>query len=170
MDNKSQDPGKNNKPGGSKKPRIWVTLIITAVILLLISVIYNAVVNSMFEKTTFSEFMDVVEKDQLAEVEFRFDRLYYLTKEEAAKPEKEQTFCFTGLPSGDLLAFSAELDAKGVDVDQLIQEDNSFIIMILMYAVMFGLIFLFMRMLTKRMSGEGMMGGFGKKGRMRFPF
>ena len=162
MDNKPQDPGKNNKPGGSKRPRIWITLIITAAILLLISVIYNAVVNSMFEKTTFSEFMDVVEKDQLAEVEFRFDRLYYLTKEEAAKPEKEQTFCFTGLPSGDLLAFSAELDAKGVDVDQLIQEDNSFIIMILMYAVMFGLIFLFMRMLTKRMSGDGMMGGFGK--------
>ena len=162
MDNKPQDPGKNNKPGGSKRPRIWITLIITAAILLLISVIYNAVVNSMFEKTTFSEFMDVVENDQLAEVEFRFDRLYYLTKEEAAKPEKEQTFCFTGLPSGDLLAFSAELDAKGVDVDQLIQEDNSFIIMILMYAVMFGLIFLFMRMLTKRMSGDGMMGGFGK--------
>ena len=166
MDNKPQDPGNRNKPGGSgdnKKPRnIWLTLIITAVIVLVISLIYNAVVNSMFKKTTFSEFMDIVEKDQLAEVEFRFDRLYYLTKEEAAKPESQQTYCFTGLPNGDLLAFSAELDAKGVDVDQLIQEDNSWIIMILMYAVMFGLIFFFMRMLTKRMSGDGMMGGFGK--------
>ena len=166
MDNKPQDPGNRNKPGGSgdnKKPRnIWLTLIITAVIVLVISLIYNAVVNSMFKKTTFSEFMDVVEKDQLAEVEFRFDRLYYLTKEEAAKPENQQTYCFTGLPNGDLLAFCAELDAKGVDVDQLIQEDNSWIIMILMYAVMFGLIFFFMRMLTKRMSGDGMMGGFGK--------
>ena len=80
MDNKPQDPGNRNKPGGSgdnKKPRnIWLTLIITAVIVLVISLIYNAVVNSMFKKTTFSEFMDVVEKDQLAEVEFRFDRLY----------------------------------------------------------------------------------------------
>ena len=166
MENKPHDSGNPNKQGGSgdnKKPRnIWLTLIITAAIVLGISLIYNAVINSMFEQTTFSEFMDVVEKDQLAEVEFRFDRLYYLTKEEAAKPEKQQTYCFTGLPNGDLLAFSTELDAKGVDVDQLIQEDNSWIIMILMYAVMFGLIFAFMRMLTKRMSGDGMMGGFGK--------
>ena len=34
MDNKPQDPGKDNKPGGSKRPRIWITLIITAAILL----------------------------------------------------------------------------------------------------------------------------------------
>ena len=34
--------------------------------------------------------------------------------------------------------------------------------MILYYVIMFGLIFFVMNSLTKRMSGEGMMGGFGK--------
>ena len=36
------------------------------------------------------------------------------------------------------------------------------IMMILSYAMMLGVAFLFMNMLTKRMSGDGMMGGMGK--------
>ena len=166
MDNKPKDSENRSKPGGSgenKKPRsLWGTLIITAVIILIISLVYNAVRDSMFKKTTYSEFLDAINNNQIAEVEFRFDRVYYLTKEEAAQPKDQQTFCFTGLPEGDLLAMAKELDAIGIDVDQLIVEDNSGIIMILMYVVMFAVIFGTMRMLTKRMSGDGMMGGFGK--------
>ena len=166
MEKKPTDSENRNKPGGTgetKRPRnIWGTLIITAAIILVISWVYNAVVNSMFQETTYSDFLDAIESGNLSEVEFRFDRVYYLTKDEAAKPENQQKACFTGLPSGDLLAMAEKLDAMGIKVDQLIVEDNSAIIMILMYVVMFAVIFVFMRMLTKRMSGDGMMGGFGK--------
>ncbi|MBQ6996903.1 MAG: AAA family ATPase, partial [Oscillospiraceae bacterium] len=60
------------------------------------------------------------------------------------------------------MALAEQLNAAGVKVNQVIVEDNSTIVMILMYVVMFALIFSAMRMLMKRMSGDGMMGGFGK--------
>ena len=72
-------------------------------------------------------------------------------------------FRSTGLPGGgDLIALSEELDAMGVKVDKKIVEDNSLIMMILSYALMIGGLFLVMNLLTKRMGGDGMMGGFGK--------
>ena len=86
-----------------------------------------------------------------------------MTKEEAGKPAAMQKACYTGLPGGgDLIALSEELDAMGVKVDKKIVEDNSLIMMILSYALMIGGLFLVMNLLTKRMGGDGMMGGFGK--------
>ena len=84
------------------------------------------------------------------------------TKEEAAKDPSVQKACFTGLPNGNIMELADELVAMGVKVNELIVEDNSTIMMILSYAMMLGVAFLFMNMLTKRMSGDGMMGGFGK--------
>ena len=86
-----------------------------------------------------------------------------MTKEETGKPAAMQKACYTGLPGGgDLIALSEELDAMGVKVDKKIVEDNSLIMMILSYALMIGGLFLVMNLLTKRMGGDGMMGGFGK--------
>ena len=163
MDQKNNNP---NKPpqDGDKRPKgnIWIALIITLGIVLLITSVYNMVRNSQYTETPLSEFLSTMEAGQLAEVEIQYDRIIYMTKEEAAKPSNEQKACFTGRPSGDMLALSRELEAAGVTVYYPITEDNSFIITILYYAVMFVIIFLFMRMLTKRMSGDGMMGSFGK--------
>ena len=50
----------------------------------------------------------------------------------------------------------------GVTVIWPIVEDNTLLLTIGYYAPMFGGIFLFTRMLSKRMGGEGMMGNFGK--------
>jgi cell division protease FtsH len=163
MENKPTDSKPTGKPGENKKPRnIWVTLVITVAIILLISWVYNAVVNSQYTETTYSDFLNAVEKDEIAEVELHYDRVYYLTKSEAAKPANQQKACYTGLPTGNVMALAEQLNAKGVEVNQVIVEDNSTIVMILMYVVMFALIFGVMRMLMKRMSGDGMMGGFGK--------
>jgi len=154
---KTPDSGDNKRKGS-----LIAALMITVVIVLLISVVYNAVANSQYTKVKFSDFEKAKEAGQLAEVEFHADRIIYLTKEEAAKPAQQQKACFTGLPSGgDTLALSEELTAMGVENERIIVEDNSWIIMILFYACMFGFIFLMMRSVTKRMSGEGMMGAFG---------
>ena len=162
--NRGNSPNDPKKDGDGKRPRgnIWLALIITVAVILIISSIYNGIRSSQYTLTTYSEFREAMEAGQLYEVEIRTDRVIYMTKEEAEKPASVQKACYTGLPSGNVMALADELTAQGVTVSELIVEDNSTILMILYYVVMFALIFGVMHMLTKRMSGEGMMGGFGK--------
>ena len=163
MEQNRNDQNKNPKDNNNKpKSNIWVTLIISVALILVINAVFNFVKNSQYTQTSFSHFVETKEDGQLAEVELRFDRILYLTKEEAAKPASEQQVFYTGLPTGsDTYALALELDEMGVKVDRQIVEDNSTIMMILMYVVMFALVFGGMSLLTKRMSGEGMMGSFG---------
>ena len=163
MDPKRNDPPK--KPDGDdKKPKnLLSTIFISIAILLAVVSAYNLVTNSQYKKTTFSDFSKQVEANNLKEVEIRSDRIIYLTKDEAEKPANAQKASYTGLPAGsDTLALGMSLEAMGVIVNWPIVEDNTFLITICFYTLMFGSIFLFTRMLSKRMSGDGMMGGFGK--------
>ncbi len=165
--NRGNSPNQNDpNPDGSKRPKgnVWVKILVSVLIVLIISSIYNAVVNGQYQEVTFSDFLAAKESGQLAEVELRYDRIVYMTREEAAKEPGKQQACFTGLPSGgDLLALSAELHAQGVTVNEQIVEDNSAIMMILSYVLMFGAAFLFMNLITRRMgSGGGLMGSMGK--------
>ena len=155
-------PKPKTGPEDKKKSNLLVTLIITVAIVLLISSIYTAVSNSQYTQTTFSDFVEEWEAGNLEEVEIQYDRVLYMTKEEAAKPASDQRACYTGLPNGDILTLARELEASGVTVNNPIVEDNSYIMMILYYIIMFAAIFGVMNMVTKRMSGDGMMGNFGK--------
>lgn len=167
------DPNRNNpnpnKPnpnsGDDKKPQksIFVKILITVLVVLLISAIYNAVKNSQYTQTTYSDFLEARYSDNLAEVAIDYDRITYLTKTEAEKPAAQQKACYTGLPSGgDAMVLATELYDEGVTVSQVVTEDNSWITMVFYYAAMFGIMFLFVNMIGKRMSGDGMMGSFGK--------
>ena len=163
--NLGQNDGPNEKkPGGPDRPKnnFWTPLVIALALVLLFGWIYNMVSNSQYTETKFSDFCAAMENDQLAEVQYRGDRVYYLTKDEAAKPASEQRACYTGMPAGDWLTISQKLADRGVTVDKKIQEDNSVILMVLYYGITFAILFMFMRNLTKRMGGDGMMGGFGK--------
>ena len=154
----------NNNPNEGKKPKlnIWATLLLTIGIVLVISMVFNAISGSQYTETTYSEFKTAMDNDQLAEVEIQSDRILYLTKGESAKPANQQKTFFTGLPTGaDTLALSDQLHSMGVKVNKEIEEDNSFIYLILSYGTMGLLIFFTMRMLSRRMSGEGLMGGLG---------
>ena len=164
MSSESQKP-KNPKNPMDNVPKgsVWTALIITLALVLLISWVYSSISGSQYTETSVSEFLEAMDEDNLAEVEFRYDRVVYLTKTEALKPASQQKACYTGLPGGgDYLALSQRLEDMGVHVTKQITEDNSMIMMILSYAITFAILFVFMRMITKRMSGEGMMGGFGK--------
>ena len=164
MDPKENQQQNDKGPGG-KNPRgnLWITLIITVAIVLVISVLFNVISGSQYTLVTYSDFLQAWDEGELQEVQFQGDRLVYLTKEEAQKPAAAQKACYTGLPTGgDTMAMAAELEADGVTVSRLIVEDNSWIMMILSYVIMFAAVFLMMRFLTKRMGGDGMMGNFGK--------
>ncbi len=149
--NNNRKPDPNGKPPKSKLP----LLLLSVVVILAISLIAGMISDGQYTKTTFSEFMDDVENGNIDEVELHYDRIYYMTKEEAAKPAQQQKACFTGLPSGNILELAETLNAKGIKVNQVILEDNSTILMILGYAVSIGLMFFLMNSLTKRMGGGG---------------
>ena len=163
MDPKRNDPPRN-PDGDDKKPKnLWTTIFISIAILLAVISIFNFVDGSKYTLTTYSEFVQEMDAGNLEEVEIKHDRIIYMTKEEAAKPASSQKACYTGIPAGcDTLPLGQALEAMGITVNYPITEDNSWLFTIGYYALMFGGIFLFTRMLSKRMSGEGMMGGFGK--------
>ena len=163
MSSESNDQQNRGPLDNLPKGNIWTALIITLALVLLAGWVFNQVSDSQYTETTFSEFLEAKEAEELAEVELCYDRVIYLTKEEAAKDPARQRACYSGLPSGgDKLALAEELERDGVVVTVPITEDNSVIMMILSYAITFAILFVFMRMLTKRMGGDGMMGGFGK--------
>ena len=159
----NKTPPKKPPQNDDKKPKsMLITLMITVAIVLLFSSLFNVIRDSQYEKATLTDFFREMEAGNLAEVEFQYDRIVYMTKEEAQKPAEQQVACFTGLPQGDILSLERELIAGGAKVYNKIVEDNSLLINIFSYVIMFGIVFLGMRMITKRMGGEGMMGSFGK--------
>ena len=156
--NKNQPP---KKPDGKRpKGSVFMAVIISVAIILIISTVYNTVRNNQYTQTTFSDFMEEFEKGNLAEVELHYDRVLYMTKEEAAKPASVQKACFTGLPNGDILSLARELNDLDASVDVHIVEDNSGIMMVLYYILSFGAIFGVMMLLSKKMGG-GMMNNMG---------
>ena len=154
--NKNQPPKKpdNKRPKGS----VVMAIVISIVIFLIIRMVYGTVRDSQFTKTTFSDFMAAAQSDQLAEVEIHYDRIVYMTKEEAAKPAQQQQACFTGLPNGDVLGLARELDALGTSVDIKISEDNTLII----YTILSFVPFLIIMLLMFKKIGNGGMGNMGQ--------
>ena len=161
MEPERNDPKRDPK-NEEKRPRgIWTALLITIAIVISFGLIYNAVINSQYTKVTYTEFKNTMYSGVIAQAEVHYDRVIYLTQAEKAKAPDEQKACFVWLLPGNAMELTDELYDLGVDVDTYLEEDNSFILMLLMYGGSFLLIFLVMRMLTKRMSGEGMMGAMG---------
>ena len=160
MDQNQNNPQKD--PNQEKRPKnILLTILITVGIVLAITSLYSVIAGSRYEEVTFSDFIAAKEAGNLAEVEMHRDRVIYLTKEESQKPAAQQKACVTGLPNGNALELATELHSLGIKVNEIIVEDNSMITMILSYVVMFGIFFIFVRLFTKRMSGDGIMGGMG---------
>ena len=98
------EQNKNNpqKDGGNKRPKssILFSLIIAVAIVVVIGTVYNIIASNQYTETKYSDFLEAMKSNNLAQVELRYDRIVYLTREEAAKPAREQKACFTGLPAG----------------------------------------------------------------------
>ena len=122
MENERKTPPSR---GEDKRPKssIFVTLIIAVAIVLVISLVYNAIVGSQYTQTTYSDFLTALEEDNLADVQLQYDRILYLTKEEAEKPANEQKACFTGLPNGDALALERELEMDAGQLPAAVREE-----------------------------------------------
>ena len=157
-DNKNNDKNTPKKPKGN----FLVALIATCVLAILIIFVYNSILGSQYIEKDYNDFLKDKAAGNLAEVEFSGDRITYMTKEEAEKPSNQRKACFTGLPKGDTMELHQELEAQGVKVRTKIPEDNSLLMTILINAALIGSLFLMMHMLTRKIGGDGMLGGMGK--------
>ena len=162
MENSHNNPHKSPKEDGKRPRSLSASQGITAVIILVCTVVYNMIVGSRYTETDYTQFSQEMKKGNLAEAEIRTDRIIYLTKEQASLPAGQQKAYYTGLPLGaGTLELGNQLLDMGVKVKFPIQEDNASLLMILYYEVMVGGVCRHMRMSTKRMSGDGLMGGIG---------
>ena len=162
MNPEGKNPPNGGSGGDNKQPKsnVWVAVTITIVIVLLFSTVFNSVSRSQYNQTTYTDFVKAKDAGQIVEAEIHSDRVIYMTRDELEKPAAEQKASYTGLPSGNTKELADELVEKGADVNRVIVEDNSTIIMILYYAGMLMITFFMIRTLMKRMGN--MDGGMGQ--------
>ncbi len=157
---RNNTPNGQNKKGGSTpaKPKLF-PLIITAIVLFLImNGISSLISNSSQRPKTYTEFMDYLQNGQIAQVEFSADRITFLTKEEAAKDERQQINYYTGLITNtDNTQLVRQLRAMGVTINQSPQDNGAiiayYLYQFLMIALILGLMWFLMRKVSTSMGG-----------------
>ena len=98
------DPNSNKKPGnqsggsGRSPLRKFLPIIVLALMLtLLFNSLYNSISSARMKEITYTEFLDMVDKNEVKEVEFTSDRILITTKAEADKAEGKRITYYTGL-------------------------------------------------------------------------
>lgn len=166
--NNNQD-NRNKKNGRESRDPLRTGLPLLAlavVIVLLFNWVYNSITAAQLEEKSYSDFLTMVQNNQLAEVQFQTDRVLFITKEEANQPGAAQTIYYTGLITGtDNTALVYKMQGQGVKVFQEPQEDNSVIGFILANLLILGLTFFLLSLLMRKMGST--MGGLGNVGQSK---
>ena len=166
--NNNQDNRNKNKGGreGRDPLRTGLPLLALAVVIvLLFNWVYNSITSAQLEEKSYTDFLTMVQNNQLAEVQFEVDRVLFITKEEADRPGASQTIYYTGLITNtDNTQLVLQLQSQGVTVFQEPQEDNSIIGFILSNLLILGLTFFLLSLLMRKMSSSmgGGLGGVGQ--------
>ena len=167
-DPKNKKP-QNNKPQGDdgRQGRRIIFLMVAALIAtLLINSLYTTIANAYLSEITYNEFQTYLDKDEIAELEFQSDRMVILTRDEAKKPSSQQRLYYTGyIPNVSNDDLKDRLDAQGVEYNTEIVEQASPIVTfvvtwLLPVIIMYALLSLLMRSLSKKMGGG--IGGIGE--------
>ena len=166
--NNNQD-NRNKKNGRESRDPLRTGLPLLAlavVIVLLFNWVYKSITAAQLEEKSYSDFLTMVQNNQLAEVQFQTDRVLFITKEEANQPGAAQTIYYTGLITGtDNTALVYKMQGQGVKVFQEPQEDNSVIGFILSNLLILGLTFFLLSLLMRKMGST--MGGLGNVGQSK---
>lgn len=147
--------GNNGGPGRDPRNRqtIYVLIVATLITLLGMSVMTKAVSKSTTQEITYSQFLKMLEEDQIAEVEITEDQINITPKAESGKASLLMTY-YTGIVfDPDLVS---RLEKSGIDYSHTIPDRSSWIIstiinFVLPLVLVWGLLTLFMR----RMGGSG---------------
>ena len=166
---KPQDNKPQNGDDGRQGRRIIFLMVAALIATLLINSLYTTIANAYLSEITYNEFQEYLDKDQIAELEFQSDRMVILTRDEAKKPSSQQRLYYTGyIPNVSNDDLKARLDAQGVEYNTEIVEQASPIVTfvvtwLLPVIIMYALLSLLMRSLSKKMGGGiGGIGGIGE--------
>ena len=91
------DPNSNKKPGnqqgdGGRSPlKKYLPIIVLA---LIFTLLFNSVISSISQahkkEITYTEFLDMVDKGEVSEVQFTSDRIIITTRDQAEVPESKR--------------------------------------------------------------------------------
>ena len=168
MNNDLNDRNNDNKgrKNGRDPLRTGIPLLILAVVIvLLFNLVYNSIASAQLKMVSYTDFLNMVDSQELKEVQFEADRVTFITKEEAQKPGSAQTVYYTGLITNtDNTELVAQLKNQGVTVFQEPQEGNSIISYVLFNLVIFVLTIFLLSMLMRKMTSSmgGGLGGIGQ--------
>ena len=163
---KPQDNKPQNGDDGRQGRRIIFLMVAALIATLLINSLYTTIANAYLSEITYNEFQTYLDKDEIAELEFQADRMVILTRDEAKKPSSQQRLYYTGyIPNVSNDELKARLDAQGVEYNTEIVEQASPIVTfvvtwLLPVIIMYALLSLLMRSLSKKMGGG--IGGIGE--------
>ena len=166
---KPQDNKPQNGDDGRQGRRIIFLMVAALIATLLINSLYTTIANAYLSEITYNEFQTYLDKDEIAELEFQSDRMVILTRDEAKKPSAQQRLYYTGyIPNVSNDDLKDRLDAQGVEYNTEIVEQASPIVTfvvtwLLPVIIMYALLSLLMRSLSKKMGGGiGGIGGIGE--------
>ena len=163
---KPQDNKPQNGYDGRQGRRIIFLMVAALIATLLINSLYTTIANAYLSEITYNEFQTYLDKDEIAELEFQSDRMVILTRDEAKKPSSQQRLYYTGyIPNVSNDDLKDRLDAQGVEYNTEIVEQASPIVTfvvtwLLPVIIMYALLSLLMRSLSKKMGGG--IGGIGE--------
>ena len=171
-----RDPKDPRNNGGKMRQPFFIFLILSLVALFITSLIYSRVGNSSTQEITYSQFLELVNEDQVESVVFDGDRIQITLKDDAdfAASEEEQqaadyyyqatgqrmetTYYTAYINDEDLLPLLKE---HNVDIDGETSDSTAMIIYnILSFAIPLILFFVLISYVMKRMGGGAM--GVGK--------
>ncbi len=158
--NNGNGNGNGNGRGPQNRQNLFIMLVVALVMLLCISYFMRGVSESA-EEITYSQFMTMVEQDQVARVEMDNDRISIAPRVTGVKDDDAQIRYYTGIVQDDTL--TQKLLDKGVVVSADVPDStNAIIAAVVSYVLPILLMWVLLSFLFRRMSKGGMMGGVGK--------
>mgnify|MGYP004486070879 CR=1 FL=1 len=170
--NQNQNGGQNNDNNRSQFQRYLPLLIIAVLFTLLLNSIATRLQGSRYEEITYDAFLQMVDDGDVSKVIFESDRIDVLPKDQASVAENRQRWKYTGLiPNVELNDLVSLLDEKKITYNNEIVEPVSPIVtfivnLLLPFAIIYLLLGLLMRSLSKKM-GAGGLGGMGGMGQSK---
>ena len=168
MDNKGSH---DKKPKGFKSP-IFVFLIISVIATVLLNYALTSVMSPREVEVSYDEFLKMVDSGEVTEVIISHDRFKFYTDRPENTEEEEFDFGMMGaVGAGENIYYTGylndprlfdKLDQKGVKYSTPIENSNPIINFLVSWIVpflfMYVIIALFMRLMSRKMGGGGIMG------------
>ena len=163
QNNENQNNDQNNKNsdgnGGKKKNPTLVILILSVLLTLVFWKGYSTFKNSGQEKLTYSEFLDMLEKENVQNVKLYRSELTFEPKQTKGSTVNEISYYVVRTDDYDIVE---RLHKAGVRFEEVDEGSSAVISTVLSYAVMIGAFYVLMMLIMRNATKSGGIMGVGK--------